>query len=99
MDNLIIKEVTFEELNKICKPAYEEDKQECVEQLFALLKTTRSFHNSLQSMKYVTDECREYVVFEISDYHRNTDTYKVNVTADSCVALIQDVWKTIYEIA
>lgn len=99
MDNLTIKEVTFEELDKMCRPVYDEDKEQCVEQLFKLLKTTRSFHYSLTSMKYTTNECGEYVLFDIEDIDGNVDTYKVNVTADSCVALIKDVWTTIYMIA
>lgn len=100
MDNLTIKEVTLEELDRMCRAAYDEDKEQCVEQLFKLLKTTRSFHNSLTSMRYTTDEYgREYVLFGIEDIDGNVDTHKVNVTADSCVALIQDVWTTIYTIA
>lgn len=99
MDNLTIKEVTFEELDRMCRPAYDEDKEQCVEQLFKLLKATRSFHYSLTSMIYTTDEYGEYVLFDIEDIEGNVDTYKVNVTADSCVALIKDVWETIYMIA
>lgn len=99
MDNLTIKEVTLEELDRMCRPAYDEDKEKCVEQLFKLLKTTRSFHYSLTSMRYTTNEYGEYVLFDIEDIEGNVDIYKVNVTADSCVALIKDVWETIYEIA
>lgn len=100
MDNLTIKEVTLEELDRMCRAAYDEDKEQCVEQLFKLLKTTRSFHHSLTSMRYTTDEYgREYVLFDIENIDGNVDVYKVNVTADSCVALIKDVWETIYRIA
>lgn len=99
MSNLTIKEVTLEELDKMCRRTYDEDKEQCVEQLFKLLKTTRSFHYSLTSMRYTSDEHGEYVLFDIEDVNGNVDIYKVNVTADSCVALIKDVWETIYRIA
>ena len=98
--NLIIKEVTPEELEQISKEyTFEESKEETVQKMFEMLKTTRAFHYNLESMTYKKhsngDESVE-CFFKYRSGHE--ETISINVTADSCAALISDVWKRLYEM-
>lgn len=101
MDNLIIMEVTKEELDEMCKEykAFQEDKAETVRTLFETLKTTRAFHNILTEMtyhKHVNGDESVTCFFKYSS--GSVESVHINVTADSCSALIQDVWKRLYEM-
>ena len=99
MGNLIIKEITPEELAEMQKRVYHEDKAETVARLFDTLKTTRAFHNILTDMTYeMTDNGDEAVICFFKYSSGSADSVRINVTADSCVALIQDVWKRLYEM-
>lgn len=100
MDNLIIREITPEELKQIATEyRFEEDKQATVKAMFEMLKTTRAFNGNLQDMTYVKhsngDESVE-CFFKYRSGHE--EVMSVNVTCDSCVSLIQDVWKRMYEL-
>lgn len=100
MDNLIIKEVTPEELEEMTRySSFDEDKHETVLQMFRMLRTTRAFHNNLKRMIYVRhpngDESVECLFVYRSGHKENIS---INVTADSCASLIQDVWKRMYEL-
>lgn len=99
MDNLIITELTNEELKELSKNIiYEEDKEECTRILFLALKTTRAFHDRLVKMEYTKEEYGRETVwcyFKYSD--GSTEKIPINVTADSCVALIHDVFSRLYK--
>lgn len=100
MDNLIIREVSKEELEEMARQEYfKEDKAETVRALFETLKTTRAFHNILTEMtyhKHVNGDESVTCFFKYSS--GSVESVNINVTADSCSALIQDVWKRLYEM-
>ena len=99
--NLIIKEVTPEELEQMAKKyTFRESKEETVQKMFEMLKTTTSFYYNLTGMTYKKHDNGDESVecfFEYSD--GSTETVSVNVTADSCTAIIQDVWRKLYTLA
>ena len=102
MSNLIIKEVTTEELDEMCRDykEFHEDKSETVQKLFETLKTTRAFNRILVSMTYVEKPNGDESVECLFRYRTGEEeTVSINVTADSCIAVIQDVWKHLYEMA
>lgn len=101
MDNLTIKEVTSDELEEMSKyySGFEESKTETVERLFETLKSTRAFHFILDKMTYEQHSNGNESVECFFKYRDgSTETISVNVTCDSCAALIQDVWKTLYKL-
>ena len=99
MDNLIIREITPEELEKMSREVYHEDKQETVLMMFKMLRTTRAFHNILKKMVYIKHENGDESVECFFKYSSGREeSISVNVTADSCIALISDVWKRLYEM-
>ncbi len=101
MDNLIIREVTPEELEEMSKyySGFEESKTETVERLFEMLKSTRAFYFILDKMTYEQHPNGNESVECFFKYRDgSTKTISVNVTCDSCVSLIQDVWKRMYEL-
>jgi len=99
MDNLIIRELTPEDLAEMERNIFHEDKAETVARLFDTLKTTRAFHNILTDMTYEERDNGDETVTCFFKYSSGSaDSVRINVTADSCVALIQDVWKRLYEM-
>ena len=98
--NLVIKEVTPEELEQISKEyTFEENKEETVAKMFEMLKTTRAFYYHLTGMTYKKHENGDESVECFFKYRSgHEETISINVTADSCVALIQDVWKCLYKM-
>ena len=96
MDNLTIVQMTDDELEKLPKDTYEENKDFCTDMLFLTLKQTRAFHNTLTHMKYVNNDGYEYVLCEFRHYDGMEERCRINVTADSCVALIHDVFTKLY---
>lgn len=79
---------------------YTENKEEIVRRLFKTLKICSAFKD-LTSLEYREGECGETVIATF-EYYGNTGTTKemrfINVTADSGCALIEDVWKRLYEL-
>lgn len=63
-----------------------EDKEKITESLFSLLTQTMYFHN-LESLIYAKDEQDEWITASFKNGYKKT----INVTADSGIALIQDV--------
>lgn len=99
MDNLVIAELTPEDLEEMRKREFHEDQAETVARLFDTLKTTRAFHNILTDMTYEERDNGDETVTCFFKYSSGSvDSVRINVTADSCVALIQDVWKRLYEM-
>ena len=97
--SLIIREVTPEELEEMRKSVYHEDKTEVVITMFEMLKTTSAFHNILQKMLYVKHPNGDESVECFFKYRSGREeVISVNVTADSGIALISDVWKRLYEM-
>lgn len=73
-----------------------ENKRECVARLFETVKCSRSFQN-LTRMEYKEEENGDESV--LLYFGENREVVRVNVTADSCIALIKDVMETLYRIA
>ena len=96
MDNFKIIPLTDEDLEKMSKDVYEENKKFCTEMLAITLKSTRAFHNKLTHMEYVDDDGYEYVLCEFCYYDGMKEQCRINVTADSCIALIKDVFTKLY---
>ena len=98
--NLTVKEVTPEELEQISKEyTFEESKEETVAKMFEMLKTTRAFYYHLTKMTYEEHDNGDETVTCFFKYkHSPSETVVINVTADSCAALISDVWKRLYEM-
>ena len=95
MDNLVVKKLTDEDIEMMRKKyTFEEDKDVTVTRLFYTLKSTRAFFYNLADMTYVKDESGEEYVkcrFEYENSPITAEIVNINVTADSCVALISDV--------
>lgn len=64
--------------------------------LFDVVKECRAFDN-LVNIKYRKEENGDEAVLLSFKYGNRVEDLSVNVTADSCAALIQDVWKKLYE--
>lgn len=75
-----------------------ENKQTCVERLFDTIKCSRSFQN-LTKMEYQKEWNGDENVLLYFQRNFGEDIVYVNVTADSCIALIYDVMKVLYEMA
>lgn len=100
MDNLIIREVTPKELEQMAKEYdFKEDKEQTVLAMLVMLRTTRAFNRTLEDMTYVRHDNGDESVECLFKYRNGrTETVSVNVTADSCIALISDVFKRLYEM-
>lgn len=75
-----------------------ENKRECVERLFDTVKCSRSFTN-LKRMEYEMKGNGDEAVLLYFKREYGEDIIPVNVTADSCIALIYDVMQVLYKIA
>lgn len=82
----------------------EENKRLLVQKLFDTLKVCRAFQN-IESMTYVDTPNGEKCVIAMTESRYNSNTgqredvvirKEVNVTADSCMAMIQDIWNFLY---
>ena len=101
MDNLTITKITHKQLEEMSKyySGFEESKMETVERLFETLKSTRAFYFILDNMTYEKrSDGNESVECFFKYRDGSTETISINVTCDSCAALIQDVWKTLYKL-
>ena len=99
MDNLIIREMTPEDIEEMRKSIYHEDKNEVVLEMFTMLKATSAFHNILQKMNYKKHPNGDESVECFFKYRSGREeVLSVNVTTDSGIALISDVWKRLYEM-
>lgn len=83
----------------------EENKRLLVQKLFDTLKVCRAFQD-IDDMTYVDTPNGEKCVITITKPLCNVNTRQfenvtfrkeVNVTADSCMAMIQDIWKFLYD--
>ena len=68
---------------------WHEDKQETLKQLQKLLLTTRYYKNDLVNIAYEYRNGDEYAVIRFI----SGNVVSVNITADSCLAMIKDVLK------
>lgn len=98
MDNLYIKEMTAEELKELVNSTpFKEDKYVTTKLLFEAVKSSRAFQN-LKDMYYEDNGDRENVVlcFKYKDGYK--EEIPVNVTCDSCIALIYDVVNALHNM-
>ena len=70
-----------------------EDKRKVVRKLEQLLMSTREYYDLTKLSYEVTEDGSEYVFVYFE--HSETPCYRVNVTADSGIALVRDVLRRI----
>ena len=75
------------------KESYMENKQAILNKLLEAFKLTRQLED-LESLTYRTDLVEGLEIVEMK--YRNGGTKRVNVTADSGVAMIEDIMKYVY---